>query len=116
MIVSKTEAYIPDFFERTKRAEPETLGVPDFEAAIILATVAQNEGMLKNELVKRILGRLGRPESENQVFLRFLDRLRDLQQVTRHSFGYYLTPAGQFRLKQLKNGLMSAMNLLQSVY
>jgi hypothetical protein len=106
----------PDYMELTKReidaASLSSGWVPEFEAGVILATVKAQPGMTKRELVRRVLGRMGRPLSEERVFLRHIDCLVRLGQLVRHNFYFHLTPDGTQRLRQIRESLASAMNLI----
>ena len=58
--------HTPDSFERAQRERelPHAVGAPEFEAAVILAHVKAHPGSTKSEVVKRVMGRLGRPQSD----------------------------------------------------
>lgn len=103
---------IPDAFERTSREAQNTaaLVLPDFEAAVILSTAKAHPGLMKRELVERIMGKLGRPKSEERIFLRYLDSLVGLRYVDRTDFRFYLTRSGTMRLAMLRDGLAGALN------
>lgn len=108
--------HTPDAFERSVRDHDFSFGlaVPEFEAALILAQAKSSPGMLKGELVKRVMGRLGRPLSEERIFLRYVDCLVNLKQLVRHDFTFHVTPSGSMRLRQIREGLQGAMNLINT--
>lgn len=110
--------HTPDSFERTSRERDYSFGlaVPEFEAAVILAQAKAQPGMLKGELVKRVMGRLGRPLSEDRVFLRYVDSLVTLKQLVRHDFTFHVTPSGTARLLQIRENLNGAMNLIRATF
>lgn len=114
---SETPTYHqPDYLERAMRERDNgsfsSGWVPEFEAGVILATIKATPGMTKHELVRKVLGRLGRPLSEERVYLRHIDCLVRLHQVVRHNFYFHLTPDGTNRLRQIRESLASAMNLI----
>ena len=113
----KPSSHQPDYFEREVKASnsPSGLGVPEFEALVLLAFISGGPGQRKSEVVATTLRLLGRPASDERIFLRYVDCLQGLGQVARYDFTYHLTPAGKARIKELRNAMGSALNLAYTV-
>lgn len=112
----KPQAFQEDFFGREMRTKnlPTGIGVPEFEAAVLLGIISTKPGLQKKEVVAAALDRLGRSASDERIFLKYVDCLIGLGQVARYDFSYHLTPTGSIRFRQIRSGISSAMNLVNS--
>lgn len=90
-----------------------SVGIPALEAAVVLAVASQTPGLLKGELVARAMQILNRdPEAEARVFLRYVDSLVGIGELTRHDHRFHVTPAGRQRLAASRSDLLPALTLL----
>lgn len=113
-VPEETQGRSFDVFERS-RADmmlPHGVGIPDMEAALMLSIVKSDPGLRKPELVKKTIEALGRPGSDERLFLHHVDSLMGLSQISRYDFGYHITPTGLRRLDVLLRDLRPALGHL----
>jgi len=104
-----------DSFDRQRldRELPVGAGVPDFEAAILLAVSFQRGWLSKGTLALLAMRMLSAREQDKPKFLRWIDALQGLTYLHKHDFQYELTPAGARRLKELYRNMSLALWGLQ---
>lgn len=94
---------------------PRGIGVPDFETAVILAHICSQPGLMKRDIVHKVLERLKRPITDEAIVFKYIDCLVSIGQIAKHDFCFYLTPNGTKRLRLLRENLRSAMDLIYMV-
>lgn len=103
----------PDFFERQRRERelPVGIGVPEFEQCLLLMLIHDRPGIRKGSLAREARIRMGR--EDERTFLRYIDCLESLRYVYKSDgLRYTLTPAGDWRLKQLADQLKAVTRML----
>lgn len=80
---------------RNTTMAPHGVGLPDFEAMVVLNAAIEDPGLQKSRLVARVLDTLGLQEDRERVFLRYVDTLVSLGHLTRNNFRFYVTQTGR---------------------
>ena len=90
----------------------------EFEAAVILATVKRDPGAHRRVVCATVGMDLGRPASDESVVLTFMDSLEGLRLIQRFhaAAGYFITPSGEARLKELREQIRLGLNLINASY